>query len=98
MVSIKDYISQPKSNGYRSYHMIVEVPVFFLQKKEYMRVEVQLRTVAMNFWATLEHQIKNKSKSTKEVEIVDTLRDCADIIADTDKRMLQIREYTNKEK
>lgn len=57
VVSIKDYISQPKSNGYRSYHMIVEVPVFFLQKKEYMRVEVQLRTVAMNFWATLEHQI-----------------------------------------
>ena len=63
-----------------------------------MRVEVQLRTVAMNFWATLEHQIKYKSKSTKEVEIVDTLRDCADTIADTDKRMLQIREYTNKEK
>ncbi|MBU9725791.1 nucleotidyltransferase family protein [Diplocloster modestus] len=63
-----------------------------------MRVEIQLRTVAMNFWATLEHQIKYNSKSTKGVEIVDALRDCADTIADTDKRMLQIREYTDKEK
>lgn len=93
VISTKDYIAQPKPNGYRSYHMIVQVPVFFCEKKEYMRVEVQLRTVAMNFWATLEHQMKYKKSSAKGPEMVDALRKCADTIADTDQRMLQIREY-----
>lgn len=60
VVQIKDYIKNPKANGYRSYHMIVEVPVFFSNEKHAMRVEVQIRTVAMDFWATLEHQIKYK--------------------------------------
>ena len=78
--------------------MVVEYSVDTINGAKTILAEIQIRTLAMNFWATLEHQIKYKSKSTKEVEIVDTLRDCADIIADTDKRMLQIREYTNKEK
>ncbi len=93
VISTKDYIAQPKPNGYRSYHMIVQVPVFFCEKKEYMQVEVQLRTVAMNFWATLEHQMKYKKSFAKGSEMVDALRKCADTIADTDQRMLQIREY-----
>ncbi|MEE1043758.1 MAG: GTP pyrophosphokinase family protein, partial [Clostridia bacterium] len=56
LVEVKDYIKNPKDNGYRSYHMIIEVPVFFTNRKQYMRVEVQLRTIAMDFWASLEHK------------------------------------------
>ena len=98
VLEIKDYVTHMKESGYRSYHMIISYAAETLDGRKEIRAEIQIRTLAMNFWATLEHQIKYKSKSTKEVEIVDTLRDCADIIADTDKRMLQIREYTNKEK
>ena len=58
VLRVKDYIQNPKPNGYRSYHMILEVPVFFMDNKELMQVEVQFRTVAMDFWASLEHQIK----------------------------------------
>ena len=61
---VKDYIRCPKGNVYRSYHMIIEVPVFFSDRKENMRVEVQIRTIAMDFWASLDHQMKYK----KDVE------------------------------
>lgn len=60
LIEVKDYIKNPKPNGYRSYHMIVEVPVFFSNEKRPMRVEVQIRTVAMDFWASLEHQMRYK--------------------------------------
>ena len=56
VIEVKDYIKNPKSNGYRSYHMIVEIPVFFAKGKTPMRVELQIRTNGMDFWATLEHQ------------------------------------------
>ena len=59
---IKDYIAKPKPNGYRSYHMIVEVPVFFSNEKRPMKVEVQIRTIAMDFWANLEHRMRYKSR------------------------------------
>ena len=98
VLEIKDYVTHMKESGYRSYHMIISYAAETLDGRKEIRAEIQIRTLAMNFWATLKHQIKNKSKSTRKVEIVVTLRDCADIIADTDKRMLQIREYTNKEK
>lgn len=92
VVSIKDYIQHPKPNGYRSYHMIVEVPVFFSDAKEYVRVELQIRTVAMDFWASLEHDIKYK-KDVKDCDrIVAELKDCADTIADTDRKMMQLRD------
>lgn len=96
VLSIKDYISHPKPNGYRSYHMVVEVPVFFCDEKEHMRVEIQLRTVAMNFWATLEHQMKYKKETSDDPEILRSLRRCADTIAETDRRMLWIREHIEK--
>ncbi|MGI5959216.1 MAG: GTP pyrophosphokinase [Massiliimalia sp.] len=92
VVEVKDYINSPKSNGYRSYHMIVEVPVFFMDAKEWMRVEVQLRTVAMDFWASLEHEIKYKKDIADAEQLVKDLKDCADIIAETDRRMLELRE------
>ena len=60
VISIKDYIRNPKENGYRSYHMIVEIPVYFSRTTRYLRVEIQIRTIAMNFWASLEHQIRYK--------------------------------------
>lgn len=91
LVEAKDYIKNPKPNGYRSYHLIIEVPVFFSQKKQGVRVEVQIRTVAMDFWASLEHQVKYKKelKDTKEIER--ELKECADTIAATDVQMMNIR-------
>lgn len=67
VIKIKDYIKNPKSNGYRSYHMIVEVPVFFTKGKTPMRAEIQIRTIGMDFWATLEHQLRYK-KGIEEME------------------------------
>ena len=67
IVTVKDYIKNPKPNGYRSLHVIVRIPVYFLDKKEYIPVEVQLRTIAMDFWASLEHDLKYKAVSEVEV-------------------------------
>lgn len=92
VVQVKDYIQKPKANGYRSYHMIVEVPVFFSEGKQMMRVEIQLRTVAMDFWASLEHQMKYKKESADRPEIAAELKSCAETIAATDARMLGIRK------
>ncbi|MBO5955221.1 MAG: GTP pyrophosphokinase family protein, partial [Clostridia bacterium] len=58
LLAVKDYIKNPKENGYRSYHMIIEIPVFFSDKKQHIKVEVQIRTIAMDFWASLEHHVK----------------------------------------
>lgn len=81
VLEVKDYIRNPKPNGYRSYHMIIEVPVFFMDAKELMRVEVQLRTVAMDFWASLEHEIKYKKDIAEADQLVKDLKACADTIA-----------------
>ena len=92
LIKTKDYIKNPKMNGYRSYHLIVEVPVFFSDHKEQMRVEVQIRTIAMDFWASLEHQVKYK-KDIKDAEnIAYELRACADVINRTDFHMQAIRD------
>ncbi|MCI5773153.1 MAG: GTP pyrophosphokinase family protein [Erysipelotrichaceae bacterium] len=95
VIQVKDYINAPKENGYRSYHMIVEVPVFFLNKKEPMRVEIQLRTVAMDFWASLEHEIKYKKKIKDEEYLQNELKQCADSIAQADQKMLELRKYVH---
>ncbi len=92
VIAVKDYIKNPKPNGYRSYHMIVEIPVFFSEMKKPMRVEVQIRTIAMDFWASLDHQLKYKKEMDNAVEIGEELKRCADVIAQTDKRMLEIRQ------
>lgn len=92
LIKTKDYIKNPKMNGYRSYHLIIEVPVFFSDHKEQMRVEVQIRTIAMDFWASLEHQLKYK-KDIKDAEnIIYELRACADVINRTDFHMQSIRD------
>ena len=89
---VKDYIKNPKPNGYRSYHLIIEVPVFFSECKRNMRVEVQIRTIAMDFWASLDHQLKYKKSLNDDGEISRELRECADVIAQTDEKMLAIRK------
>lgn len=91
LVQEKDYISHPKENGYRSLHLIVSVPVFFTDRKKDMKVEVQIRTIAMDFWASLEHGIKYKKDIPNQREIVERLKKCADVIAETDMTMLDIR-------
>ena len=93
VIAVKDYISNPKDNGYRSYHLIVEVPVFFSDRKKDMRVEVQIRTMAMDFWASLDHQLKYKKDiGDAAEEISEELRKCAEVIAKTDRHMLVIRK------
>lgn len=94
VIAIKDYIRCPKVNGYRSYHMIIEVPVFFSDCKQFIRVEVQIRTIAMDFWASLDHQLKYKKQMDDEEagEISEELTRCAEVIAETDWKMLDIRQ------
>lgn len=92
VIAIKDYLKHPKRNGYRSYHMIIEVPVFFSDRKKPMRVEVQIRTIAMDFWASLDHQLKYKKQFTDGNDISIELKKCADVIAQTDEKMLEIRK------
>ena len=87
----KDYIKKPKPNGYRSYHMIVSVPVFFSDQTKEMAVEVQIRTIAMDFWASLEHQLKYKKDIPNQQSIVDQLSRCAQQIASLDRQMYQVR-------
>ena len=90
LVEKKDYIANPKPNGYRSLHLIVSVPVFFSQQKRDMKVEVQIRTIAMDFWASLEHQIKYKKEIPDQENIVAKLKACADDIARIDGEMMDI--------
>ena len=90
VIKRKDYIKNPKPSGYRSYHMILNVPVYLSTHKEYAPVEIQIRTMAMDFWASLEHQLKYKTSSDIPPEISDELKECADRIAQTDMQMQNI--------
>ena len=86
----KNYIKNPKPNGYRSLHIVVDVPVYMSQGKLFIPVEIQIRTVAMDFWATLEHGIRYKAPAEVPPSIVDELRACADVITETDYKMQEI--------
>ncbi len=95
LVKLKDYIEKPKSNGYRSLHLIIEVPVFFADRMRPMRVEVQIRTIAMDYWASLDHQLRYKKDDLDEqvlLEMERKLKHCADVISETDMEMLDIRK------
>ena len=86
----KDYIRSPKPNGYRSLHLILEVPIFLSGATKPVRIELQLRTIAMDFWASLEHQLRYKSDIEVPPQISDDLKACADVIAATDEEMQRI--------
>lgn len=88
----KDYIKNPKPNGYRSLHLLIEIPVFFSDRKQFVKVEVQIRTMAMDFWASLEHQLRYKSEDEQDEDIIRQLRECAETIHDTDIKMQNIYE------
>ena len=92
LVEVKDYIQHPKPNGYRSLHLVIEVPIFLSNRKRYMKVEIQIRTMAMDFWASLEHELKYKHDIENENEISKELRECAEVISNTDMKMLEIRD------
>ena len=88
----KDYIANPKENGYRSLHLIVTVPIFLAYEKRLMKVEIQLRTIAMDFWATLEHQLRYKKDYAISPEMAQELKDCAEESAQLDMRMDALRK------
>ena len=92
LVEKKDYIANPKPNGYRSLHLIVTVPIFLEHEKRVMQVEIQLRTIAMDFWASLEHQLRYKKDFVFTEEMAQELRDCAQLSAQVDLRMDSLRE------
>ena len=90
IIRISDYIKEPKTNGYRSLHIVASVPVALSTLTERVPVEIQLRTIAMDFWASLEHQLRYKSSSTIHDDLQHQLKDCAESIAEVDKKMQNI--------
>ena len=90
-----DYIENPKPNGYRSLHLIIEVPIFLASEKRKMKVEIQLRTVAMDWWASLEHQLRYKKDNTFTEEMSRELNYCAAVSADLDERMNKLMRAVN---
>ena len=90
LIRTSDYIKNPKPNGYRSLHHIITVPVFLSTKVEIVNVEIQIRTIAMDFWATLEHELAYKLKDRKSDMVFKELKACAEEIAEIDKRMQKL--------
>jgi putative GTP pyrophosphokinase len=90
LLQVKDYIAHPKENGYRSLHLVVEIPVFFSNECKPMKVEVQFRTIAMDNWASLEHQMHYKTDGEVPADIIQALKECSDALAATDLRMQSI--------
>lgn len=91
VIEVKDYIENPKPSGYKSYHMLVTIPVYLTDKIVHTKVEIQIRTVAMDFWASLEHKINYKFENVPE-EIRKELVNCAEIVSQLDERMLLLNE------
>lgn len=92
VLKVKDYIMQPKENGYTSYHMIVSIPVFLSDRTIDTKVEIQIRTIAMDFWASLEHKIYYKFEGKAPEHISRELKECSEIVAYLDKKMLSLNE------
>jgi len=92
IISEKDYVTKPKPSGYRSYHIIMEITIYHSGKTETLPIEIQIRTEAMNFWATLEHQAKYKYNEHIPKHLSDELIICADKIAELDNRMFLVHE------
>ena len=92
VISVKDYIKHPKASGYKSYHMLVTVPIFLSDRIVEVKVEIQIRTVAMDFWASLEHKINYKFEGNAPQHIKTELVECARMVSDLDARMLSLNE------
>ena len=98
VLRVKDYIANPKPNGYMSYHMIVSIPIFLTNDVIDTKVEIQIRTIAMDFWASLEHKIYYKFEGHAPEYISRDLRACAEIVSNLDAKMLQLNEAILEEK
>ncbi|MBB5173850.1 GTP pyrophosphokinase [Texcoconibacillus texcoconensis] len=92
VIEVKDYLENPKPNGYQSLHMIIEIPVFLSDRTEYVKVEIQIRTLAMDFWASLEHKIHYKFQTHVPSELIEELREAAHIVNNLDQKMETIKE------
>ena len=95
VIKEKDYIKNPKPSGYRSFHLVLNVPVHLSSSKTTVPVEIQIRTIAMDFWASLEHQLRYKPTGTITPEISEELRQCAERIAETDIQMQKLYTEIN---
>lgn len=98
LIEKKDYIKKPKPNGYRSLHLIVEVPIFLAREKRKMKVEIQLRTIAMDCWASLEHQLRYKKDLEFTPDMAHELALCANLSAELDVRMDALRQIVTEKK
>ena len=96
VMAVKDYIRSPKPSGYKSYHMLVSVPVFLSDKTVDVKVEIQIRTVAMDFWASLEHKINYKLEGKAPDHVKNELVECARMVSDLDNRMQSLNEEIKK--
>lgn len=97
LISRKDYIASPKESGYRSLHLIVSVPIFLASEKRFMKVEIQLRTIAEDFWASLEHQLHYKKDRIFTPEMAEELKLCAEMSSELDYRMDRLRSAVQNE-
>lgn len=91
LIRVKDYSSSPKESGYRSLHVVVSLPVYLVGSKKMVPVEIQFRSIAMDAWASLEHELRYKNKGELSDDIQDELKECADLLHSVDKRMAKIR-------
>lgn len=98
VISVKDYIKNPKESGYKSYHMIVSIPIFLSDRKVDTKVEIQIRTIAMDFWASLEHKIYYKFEGHAPAYISHDLQECSKIVSELDEKMLSLNEAILQEK
>ena len=97
LIEKKDYIKNPKPNGYRSLHLIVEIPIFLMTEKKLMRVEVQFRTIAMDFWASMEHRISYKKERTDKEQLKEELREYANMLVEIESRFEQYNETDHQQ-
>lgn len=96
VIDVKDYIKNPKPNGYQSLHLILQIPIFMSDREEQVYVEVQIRTIAMDFWASLEHKIYYKYNKEIPQRIKDELKEAADTATQLDKKMENLQKEMNK--
>ncbi|MGA9288398.1 MAG: GTP pyrophosphokinase family protein [Anaerobacillus sp.] len=96
LIDVKDYVKNPKPNGYKSLHLIVEIPVFLSKGPEHVRVEIQIRTIAMDFWASLEHKIYYKFEGEIPGNLSNELKEAADIVHYLDAKMMRIKDEVNE--
>ncbi len=92
VIAVKDYIETPKDSGYRSYHMVVSIPVYLSDRIVDTKVEIQIRTVAMDFWASLEHKIQYKFEGNAPAHINTELMECANMVSELDSKMKQLND------